>query len=225
MPSLKNHLLELLVASALILLMLLSGYIIIFPGSSHENKRPISETPNLYQEEASPDSQEPALRIGLPTTAEIVEILTQDSTHAHLLGDSEDSGSPPPWLADFESMAGTGPLDPSRVIQLWAYVDSLEDREKRLVAYALIADQAEPRVFQAMIWPKVWNSSTDLEVCRIIANTVPKMPEETMFPYLLALLQHPDEETRAIARGILWGYFPDIPESDYARAIQYRNLR
>jgi hypothetical protein len=94
-----------------------------------------------------------------------------------------------------------------------------------MMAYAIISDQAEPATFQGLIWPKVWNSSTELEVCRIIANTVPKMPEETMFPYLLALLQHPDEETRAIARGVLWGYFPDIPESDYARAIQYLILR
>ena len=111
------------------------------------------------------------------------------------------------------------------MIKLWAYADSLEDQENRLVAYALFADQAEPVVFQTVIWPKIWDSSTDLEVCRIIANTVPKMPEETMFPYLLALLQHPDEETQAIARGVLWGYFPDIPESDYARAVQYRNFR
>jgi len=225
MLSLKNHLFELLIAFVVIVLILLLGYTIIFSGLGHENKRPSSDSRKLHREEASPDYQEPALRIGLPTTAEIVEILTQDSTHTHLFGDGGDSGSPPSWLADFESMAGTGPLDTSRVIQLWAYADSLEDQEKRLVAYALIADQAETEVFQSLIWPKVWNSTTDLEVCRIIANTVPKMPEEIMFPYLLALLQHPDEETQAIARGVLGGYFPDIPESDYARAVQYRNIR
>lgn len=225
MPSLKDHFFELLIASVLIVLVLLLGYTVISSGLDHKNKPPITESTKSHREEASQDSQEPPLRIGLPTTAEIVEVLTQDSTRAHLLGDGGDSGSPPPWLADFDSMAGAGPLEPSRLIQLWAYADSLADQEKRLVAYALIADQAETGVFQSLIWPKVWNSSTDLEVCRIIANTVPKMPEETMFPYLLALLQHPDEETRAIARGVLWGYFPDVPESDYARAIQYRNIR
>ena len=224
MTGLKNHLFELLIASALIVLISLLGLVIIFAGLGHETNRPLSESPKSYPEKASQDSQEPALSIGLPTTAEIVQRLTQESTHSSLLGVGGDSGPPPPWLADFESMAGTGPLNPAQVIKLWAYADSLEDQESRLVAYALIADQAEPVVFQTVIWPKIWDSSTDLEVCRIIANTVPKMPEETMFPYLLALLQHPDEETQAIARGVLWGYFPDVHESEYPRAIQYRNI-
>jgi hypothetical protein len=135
----------------------------------------------------------------------------------------DDVKATPAWLVTFESLAGKVPLDRNRVTKLLAFAETISDVNDRMTAYAMIADQADPKSFHELIWPQLWDASTDPDFSRIIANTVPKMPEELMFPYLVALLQHQDEETRSIARGVLWGYFPDVPESDYPRAVQYRN--
>jgi hypothetical protein len=95
MSSLKNHLFELLIALVMFVTLLLLGYWVVFSDPSHGDSHPISESPKSYQEITSPFSQVPALKIGLPTTAEIVEMINQESIHADYLGNGGDSGSPP----------------------------------------------------------------------------------------------------------------------------------
>jgi hypothetical protein len=161
-----------------------------------------------------------AITIGIPTTPELIESFVQISDQASLNENSNNSDRPPQWLVEFESLAGSPPFNDAHTKHLLAYADSLPISEERSVIYALIASQVAPSTFQRLLWPKVWDPSTSPDIARIIANTVFNLPEEIMFSYLLALLQYPDKETRAMAQNVLWGYFPDIPESEYPHAIQ-----
>ena len=203
----------------------LLGLFIILKGADFRAKKTPQISPGKDRLEPPSASREQTITIGIPTTAELVQKLVQTSDSNALIGKSDDSGPPPPWLVEFESLAGKPPLDGNRAMRLWDHADAMPDGEQKSVFYAMVADQVDPITFQRLIWPKVWDPSTRPEVARIIANTVTKQPEEIMFPYLLALLQHRDEDTRAMARGVLWGYFPNIPESEYPQAVQLRNIR
>jgi hypothetical protein len=193
-------------------------------GSANKQETNIpSITKNTPRPVATDQAASQVIQLGLPTTAELVRNLVGSRSPNTFSETDDDVKATPAWLVTFESLAGKIPLDSDRVTRLLAFADKIPDVNDRMTAYAMIADQADPKSFHELIWPQLWDASTDPDFSRIIANTVPKMPEELMFSYLVALLQHYDEETRSIARGILWGYFPDVPESDYPRAVQYRN--
>ena len=225
MSNWKIHFFEILIALGCMVCISLLGLFVIFGGIERGGEGANPTIPPHHSFESLNATARETVAIGVPTTMELVQKLTQTSGSHVVTGAEGDSGPPPLWLTEFESLAGNPPLDEARVIRLWAFIEAMPDGERKSVFYAMIADQADPTTFQKVIWPKVWNPSTPPDESRIIANIVPKLPEDIMFPYLLALLQHPDEETQAIARGVLWGYFPDVHESEYPRAIQYRNFR
>jgi len=214
---------EILTAAGCIAFVSLLGYYIMFGSANKQETNIPSITKNTPRPVATDQAASQVIQLGLPTTAELVRNLVGSRSPNTLSETDDDVKATPAWLVTFESLAGKIPLDSDRVTRLLAFADKIPDVNDRMTAYAMIADQADPKSFHELIWPQLWDASTDPDFSRIIANTVPKMPEELMFSYLVALLQHYDEETRSIARGILWGYFPDVPESDYPRAVQYRN--
>ena len=214
---------EILTAAGCIAFVSLLGYYIMFGSANKQETNIPSITKNTPRPVATDQAASQVIQLGLPTTAELVRNLVGSRSPNTLSETDDDVKATPAWLVTFESLAGKIPLDSDRVTRLLAFADKIPDVNDRMTAYAMIADQADPKSFHELIWPQLWDASKDPDFSRIIANTVPKMPEELMFPYLIALLQHYDEETRSIARGILWGYFPDVPESDYPRAVQYRN--
>jgi len=214
---------EILTAAGCIAFVSLLGYYIMFGSANKQETNIPSITKNTPRPLATDQAASQVIQLGLPTTAELVRNLVGSRSPNTLSETDDDVKATPAWLVTFESLAGKIPLDSDRVTRLLAFADKIPDVNDRMTAYAMIADQADPKSFHELIWPQLWDASTDPDFSRIIANTVPKMPEELMFSYLVALLQHYDEETRSIARGILWGYFPDVPESDYPRAVQYRN--
>ena len=219
----SDRAIEIITAAGCIAFVSLLGYYIIFGSTNKQETNISSITKNTPRPEATDQAASQVIQLGLPTTAELVRNLV-GSQYPNTLSETEDDvKATPAWLVTFESLAGKVPLDKNRVTKLLAFADTISDVNDRMTAFAMIADQADPKSFHELIWPQLWDASTDPDFSRIIANTVPKMPEELMFSYLVALLQHYDEETRSIARGILWGYFPDVPESDYPRAVQYRN--
>ena len=225
MGSWKNSLIEILLAVGCLALISLLGLFVLFSGGNSNSVSGLnSRSAERRGDFVAPSSPNEDLSIGIPATAKLVEALTQASAHGGLSEDPHTNQPPPAWLMEFEALAGTAPLDAGLATKLWAYAESLPETEDRLIAYAMIADRVDLETFQGLIWSKVWDPSTNPDVARTIANVVPMLPEEWMFPYLLALLRHPDEETRAMARGVLWGYFPDVPETEYPRAVQYRNL-
>jgi len=214
---------EILTAAWCIAFVSLLGYYIMFGSANKQETNIPSITKNTPRPLATDQAASQVIQLGLPTTAELVRNLVGSRSPNTLSETDDDVKATPAWLVTFESLAGKVPLDRNRVTKLLAFADTISDVNDRMTAFAMIADQADPKSFHELIWPQLWDASTDPDFSRIIANTVPKMPEELMFPYLVALLQHQDEETRSIARGVLWGYFPDVPESDYPRAVQYRN--
>lgn len=216
----KSHLFEFLIALGILLFLSLLGLAIIFGKSDLISEKEKNETGPAAEFESERPSQNPPLTIGIPTTRDLVEKFTQASDHFSPSGEDAALEPPPAWLAHFESLAGANPVNVNQATKLLAYADTLAESDRKLIAYAMIADQADAQAFQTLLWPKVWNPSTDPQIARAIANALPSKPEQLHLPYLLALLQHPDEETRTIARGVLWGYFPDIPESEYPRAVQ-----
>jgi hypothetical protein len=214
---------EMLTAAGCIAFISLLGYYVMF-GSANKQETDIpSITKNTTHPNATDQAGSQVIQLGLPTTAELVRNLVGSQSPNTLSETEDDVKATPSWLITFESLAGNVPLDGNRVTKLLAFAETIPDANDRMTAYAMIADQADPKSFHELIWPKLWDASMDPDISRIIANTVPKMPEDLMFSYLVALLQHHDEETRSIARGVLWGYFPDVRESDYPRAVQYRN--
>ena len=216
---------EILTAAGCIAFVSLLGYYIMFGSANKQETNIPSITKNTPRPVATDQAASQVIQLGLPTTAELVRNLVGSRSPNTLSETDDDVKATPAWLVTFESLAGKIPLDSDRVTRLLAFADKIPDVNDRMTAYAMIADQADPKSFHELIWPQLWDASTDPDFSRIIANTVPKMPEDLMFSYLVALLQHHDEETRSIARGVLWGYFPDVRESDYPRAVQYRNQR
>jgi len=219
----KDRAIEILTAAGCIAFVSLLGYYIMFGSASKQEANIPSITKNTPRPEATDHAASQVIQLSLPTTAELVRNLVGSRSPNTLSETEDDAKTTPYWLITFESLAGKAPLDGNRVTKLLAFAETIPDVNDRMTAYAMIADQADPKSFHELIWPQLWDASTDPDFSRIIANTVPKMPEDLMFSYLVALLQHHDEETRSIARGVLWGYFPDVRESDYPRAVQYRN--
>jgi hypothetical protein len=124
-----------------------------------------------------------------------------------------------PWeqqLQDIDKQASSAEDKTRRLLLL---ANSLNgDNQARVYAFA--SSSAPTAVFQQQLYPMIWNPNTPVSVARVLATGIVTQPDSFKFPALLALLKHSDEDTRAMAEGVLWAYFPDEPTSNYPQAVQ-----
>lgn len=218
--SLATHLVEFLIAGAIFTgLVFLGLHAFNFRIVSQEDlnsPKGLKKSSLRSQQVASSSNQEPAISTPLPSQDELIRQLINANRQP------KKDALPrklSPWEKQIREITHQTLPAQEKTRRLLALAQTLSGEEQSRV-YATATSTAPPALFQQQLYPMIWNPGTPPPVARVLATGVVTQPDPFKFPALLALLKHPDEDTRAMAESVLWAYFPDEPTNNYPQAVQ-----
>ena len=218
--SLLSHLLEFLIAGIIFTALVFFGLHVfnfkIVSGDLKNSPKGTSINLQATPERGETESQEPMISTPLPSQEELIRQLISSNR-------KPQKNQPPrqlaPWEKQVRDITSQNISPATKTQRLLALAQTLSGDEQSRV-YATATSVAPPATFQQQLYPMIWNPSTPAPVARVLATGVVTQPDSFKFPSLLALLKHPDEDTRAMAESVLWAYFPDEPTHNYPQAVQ-----
>lgn len=169
----------------------------------------------MYQEGSSA-TQEPAISTPLPSQDELIRQLINANRQPKK---NETPRTLAPWEKQIRDITRQPIPAEEKTRRLLSLAQTFSGEEQSR-AYAAASASAPPAMFQQQLYPMIWSPNTPGSAARILAAGVVTQPDSFKFPALLALLKHPDEDTRAMAESVLWAYFPDEPTNNYPQSVQ-----
>lgn len=218
--SLVSHLLEFLIAGAIFTALVFFGlHVFNFKLVQGDEKPSPKETIIRFEErsanhgEKSPD---PIISTPLPSQEELLrQLIGAKRREKRDLAPRQLA----PWEKQVQEITGANTSPAEKTQRLLSLAQTLTGEEQARV-YATATSVAPPALFQQQLYPMIWSPATPAPVARVLATGVITQPDPFKFSSLLALMKHPDEETRAMAESVLWAYFPDEPTNNYPQAVQ-----
>ena len=208
---------ELLIASAIFSIgMLIGAYCFNFstdPLSPAQKKKLFPEM-QKNAESAEHQSEESAVEVmgfqGIPSGVEVIKALS----------DQRQKKRPAsPYDPQIRSILQSSAPSSQKINSLFAFGDSLPP-DGRAKAYASIVSIIQGRDFQNFVVPKIWDSRTPPDLAYTLATSLLLQTDAVKLPYALQFLQHPNEDIGFLGYALLWSYFPNEPDTNYANAVQ-----
>jgi len=127
--------------------------------------------------------------------------------------------TPAPYDEPIRAIATNAASSSGKISALFSLSDSLPPAGKSK-AYATIVALAKGRDFQDLLVPRIWNPKTPPDLSYSLATSLLLQPDAVKLPYALQFLQHPNEDIGFLGYSLLWSYFPNEPDTNYAAAMQ-----
>lgn len=147
---------------------------------------------------------------GIPSGVEVIKALADQR---------QKKRTPAPYDGSIRAIATNAMSSSGKVSALFNLSDSLPLAGKSK-AYATIVALAKGRDFQDLLVPRIWNPKTPTDLSYSLATSLLVQPDAVKLPYALQFLQHPNEDIGFLGYSLLWSYFPNEPDNNYAVAVQ-----
>ena len=208
---------ELLVAAAIFAVGILVGaYCFNFstdPLSPAQKKKLFPEK-QKDSESGENQTEEPAVEVmgfqGIPSGVEVIKALS----------DQRQRKRPPsPYDPRIRSILQSSSPSSQKINALFLAGNSLPP-DGKAKAYASIVSITKGRDFQDLVVPKIWDPQTPPDLAYTLATSLLLQADAVKLPYALQFLQHPNEDIGFLGYALLWSYFPNEPDTNYANAVQ-----
>ena len=150
---------------------------------------------------------------GIPSGTDIIQAVAKSPIK------NESTRNPKPWEAPIQSILKSPRNSGQKIASLFLLSESLPEDGKAF-AFACIVSLAQASDFTQQLIPKIWNPNTTKSQAYVLSFSLLKQPDGVKLPYAIQLLQHPNDEVAFLAYSILWSYFPNEPDTNYASAVQ-----
>jgi len=150
---------------------------------------------------------------GIPSGTDIIQAVAKSPNK------NESTRNPKPWEAPIQNILKSPRNSGQKIASLFLLSESLPEDGKAF-AFACIVSLAQANDFTQQLIPKIWNPSTTKSQAYVLSFSLLKQPDGVKLPYAIQLLQHPNDEVAFLAYSILWSYFPNEPDTNYANAVQ-----
>jgi hypothetical protein len=147
---------------------------------------------------------------GIPSGVEVIKALADQRQKKRI---------PAPYDGSIRAIATNAMSSSGKVSALFNLSDSLPLAGKSK-AYATIVALAKGRDFQDLLVPRIWNPKTPTDLSYSLATSLLLQPDAVKLPYALQFLQHPNEDIGFLGYSLLWSYFPNEADNNYAVAVQ-----
>lgn len=208
---------ELLIASAIFAVGILVGaYCFNFSTEpvppSQKNK--LSPEAKAKPNEAQPSAEESPVEVmgfqGIPSGVEIIKALS----------DQRQKKRPAsPYDPQIRAIMQSSTPPSQKINSLFVLANALPPEGKGK-AYASIVSITKGRDFQDLVVPKIWDPQISPDLAYTLATSLLLQPDSVKLPYALQFLQHPNEDIGFLGYSLLWSYFPNEPDTNYAKAVQ-----
>lgn len=160
------------------------------------------------------DPDEPPVEVmgfqGIPSGVEVIKALSDQRQRKRPLS---------PYDPKIRSILQLSSPSSQKISSLFAFGDSLPP-DGRAKAYASIVSITKGRDFQDLVVPKIWDPQTPPDLAYTLATSLLLQPDNVKLPYALQFLQHPNEDIGFLGYALLWSYFPNEADTNYANAVQ-----
>lgn len=150
---------------------------------------------------------------GIPSGADIIHAVAKSPNK------KESTRNRKPWEAPIQSILKSSNNSGQKIESLFLLSESLPEDGKAF-AFACIVSTAQANDFTQQLIPKIWNPNTTKSQSYVLSFSILRQPDFIKLPYAVQLLQHPNDEVAFLAYSILWSYFPNEPDTNYANAVQ-----
>ena len=150
---------------------------------------------------------------GIPSGTDVIYAVAK-SPHKN-----ESTRNPKPWEDPIQSILKSPRNSGQKIESLFHLSEGLPEDGKAF-AFACIVSIAQANDFTQQLIPKIWNPNTTKSQAYVLSFSLLKQPDIVKLPYAVQLLQHPNDEVAFLAYSILWSYFPNEPDTNYAKAVQ-----
>jgi hypothetical protein len=182
-----------------------------YPAKPIKHQKSVATSASQRDEDSTDESPiEVAGFQGIPSGVEVIKALADQR---------QKKRNPAPYDESIRAIATNALSSSAKISALFNLSDSLPPAGKSK-AYATIVALARGRDFQNLLAPRIWNPKTPTDLSYSLATSLLLQPDAVKLPYALQFLQHPNEDIGFLGYSLLWSYFPNEPDSNYAVAVQ-----